>query len=252
MQKVFISVRKISFDDKTTVLKPVDISVGTLPRLLTRSFPSSYKNPSLLTCRGLWTCQPTSGLDDKFLISLVRDNKILASVVIPLSWLPKDQVVETWFPMKLQNHKSWKHAPMALVTLHFDTLGKKRFDAPAGNLTVTPAWKVPQKKNKVKSQQNTQPLIMNMNSQQLPTQQMIFTSPQQYAHPMYYNQYPQYPPQYIQNPQFVNYQLPQQLPQQYQFQPSNGHQISAPSYNPPRQYAFSSDEDIPKVNYPKI
>lgn len=241
MQKVFVCVRKISFDEKTTVLKPVDISVGTLPRLLTKSFPTTYKNQSLITCQGVWTCQPTSGLDDKLLISLVRGNKILASVVIPLSWLPQNQVVETWFPMKLQNHKSWKHAPMALVTLHFDTLGKKRFDAPKGNLTVTPAWKIPQKKNKVKLQQNIQPQIMNTNVQQM--QQPIFMSPQQLVQPMYYNQYPQYPPQYIQNPQFVSYQMPQQTSQQYQ--------MPNPQYNVPHQCVFSND-DIPKVAYPRI
>ena len=116
--QVCICIRKITFDEKTSVLKPVEISVGTLPRLISRSFPAIIKNPSLITCQGLWKCHPTAGYDDKFLISLVRGNKMLASVVIPISWLPKDQVVETWFPMKLQNHKSWKHAPMALISLH--------------------------------------------------------------------------------------------------------------------------------------
>ncbi|KAK8871007.1 hypothetical protein M9Y10_008920 [Tritrichomonas musculus] len=242
--KVCICIRKISFDEKTAVLKPVNISVGTLPRLLTRSFPTKIKNSSLITCQGLWTCHPEQGSDDKFLISLVRDNKILASVVIPLSWLPQNQVVETWFPMKLQNHKTWKHAPMALITLHVDTLGNKRFDAPKGNLTITPAWKIPQKKNQKQSQQNYQPQLVQ---QQMP--QMLISSPQPIAQPMFCNQYSQFPPQYVQNPQFINYQIPPQQP--YQMQPTKGIQNTT-SCNIPQQYAFINDADVPKVNYPII
>ena len=208
--RVFVCVRKVTFDQKTTVLKPVDISVGTIPRLIIRTFPTEIKNPSLLKCKGVWTCHPTPGFDDNFLISLVRGKKSLASVVIPLSWLPKDQVVQTWFPLKLQNHKTWKHAPMALISLHLDTLGQKRFNAPRGNLTVIPGWKMPQTKN-CKQQKPKQQVIMNNGSQQM------ILPPQQIQQPLFYG-YSQYPVQYVQNPQYVPYQQQNSQPISPQFQ----------------------------------
>lgn len=246
MSTVSIRVRKIKFDEKVTATKPVQISVGTLPRQLSKLSPTQKQSQSLLTCSGLWTSHPVPGFDDKFLISMVRNDKILASVVIPLTWLPKDQVVTSWFPMKLQNHKTWKHAPMAHITFHYDTLGKRRFDAPKGELTILPGWNMSTKRNS------------NMNPQMIqqpiypPIQQQLYQTnvpPHPYVYPNNFVQFqpqiPQYQP-YIQpqvQQQPIQPQIPQPIQQFAQTQPKPQVQIK-------QQIPIENQIPQPKPNFP--
>jgi hypothetical protein len=141
-----IAIKSVFPPDKTYV-----IAVGSLPRGQARTSIAIVKN-SDLTSQAVWSLARDDTQDDKIWMGLFQQNSFsgetkLASLVIPIEWLPLDRVVKVSFPLRLVGD-DWSRALPTLVKLHYSTNSGPRFRAPPGQLTVQPAWGLKQPKVK--------------------------------------------------------------------------------------------------------
>lgn len=60
-------------------------------------------------------------------------------LTIPLEWLPTDVVINQYFPMRNAIHQD--QPIYAFLRIHITTDGKPPFDAPEGQMLVTPKWR---------------------------------------------------------------------------------------------------------------
>jgi hypothetical protein len=143
-----VAIKSVFPPDKTYM-----IAIGSLPRGKARTVIATLTNFDLTT-GAVWSLSRDASQDDKLWIGLFQQNSFigetkLASVVIPIEWLPVDRVVKVTFPLRLSND-DWDRAIPALVKLHYATNSAARFRAPRGELTVKPAWGMKQPKQKEK------------------------------------------------------------------------------------------------------
>ena len=270
---VYFTVSRIMTDSNAIIERPVDIIVTCLPQHSVNQCNTNLINQHLVKSNSLFKCYfPASSLNSaqcKIAISIARNSNRIATVTIPVSWLPQNQVVSGWFPMKIQRMKSWKNSPFAFIKFHFDTIGVKPFSAQNGSLLAKPAWKVPEQISRTLSTQQQQEERRTQQIYQQPIQQFYFQQPlyppqnpfrnqvQPLSSPnMQFYQHQSFMPAQNDNPyqqinQNVNMNsltVPIQPPQSPQSQPS---QVNV-TYPRVPQFVPPSPADIPKVSYPFI
>jgi hypothetical protein len=101
-----------------------------------------YLNSSEIRCKTAWSIPHRGSKDEKLWVGVFEqsfffgDDK-LGSAVIPMEWLPMNQVLTMWIPLKITG-ENWSWDLSALLQIHMDTIGAPKFCAPAGNLMT---WK---------------------------------------------------------------------------------------------------------------
>jgi hypothetical protein len=137
-----------------------------------------------LTCTTRWSISHQGIQHERIWLAVFRHRFFsgearVATLIIPISWLPTDQVVKMWFPMKF-SQQSWTTDIYALLKIHVDSLRAQQFQAPRGQLRVTPTWALPQNCVARQCQENKQSNAVPFpNPQQLAAQFGRPQSPQQ-------------------------------------------------------------------------
>ena len=146
MATCYLRVEKVFSANAFKPTTSYTIGAGSLPRSKATTAPAGVISNDVLKCNSVWKLEE-GHRDDKVWIGVMAqklfggDDKI-ASLVIPLVWVPTNLIVKKWFPMKLKG-RDWTDTIYCLVKIHRDTIGAERFKAPKGDLLVQPAWVIP-------------------------------------------------------------------------------------------------------------
>ena len=147
MATCYLRVEKVFCENGFKQTTSYSIVAGSLPRSKATTSPAGAISRDVLKCNAVWKLVEERDRDDKVWIGVMAqkifggDDKI-ASLVIPLVWVPTNLIVKKWFPMKLKG-RDWTDTIYCLVKIHRDTIGAERFKAPKGDLLVQPAWVIP-------------------------------------------------------------------------------------------------------------
>jgi hypothetical protein len=118
------------------------VAASVLPAAEAVPYALRSSGPSELSSDRIWSLPLADAQSARLWVGLLDRGASVASLVLPVQWLPRDAVVAHWFPMKAKG-QGWAAGAQALVRLHWDAQGTgAAFRAPLGRLAVTPAWGV--------------------------------------------------------------------------------------------------------------
>jgi len=102
MASVAVKVVKVFWEGQFAVDQSFVLGVSLLPRLKARTAETTFQDGNVLRCGSIWTLLDDHSVDARLWVGLMRRRPIIsdekvATVVVPLVWLPTDKVVKSGF-----------------------------------------------------------------------------------------------------------------------------------------------------------